>query len=1324
MDTYSNTENTIQDANKTNGVDINFAGHSAPHLEHVADSLPTPSDDLNADADRLAASEVLVPVFYDERRRRWPWVRRAFVTALALASLAGFVLALSVFVLPLMPHNPLPRAARAPEYGNQEPTLTQYQRHLSEFVHGPTEAHPLTHPQRRQLGVKFARDKQRLALLESRKQREEAEAHRQAAMFLQAWPSRLGAERGSSSYINPAGVTPFGTPLGEQGTGNMSASGRPEQGTEGASVAPLPISSSAPVVAAFYVNWEETSWASAQRNMGHLTHFIPEWLHLKQGGADALSASANVLPFLDARDPKDKTDVPNLAHRNSVPILALLNNFTRPKGLEEGEGSWDTNAVHAVTSDPAARQNVALRLKNWLISNNLQGVNIDFEQVAAQDRDNLTQFMRALYTTLHPAGLLVTQDVELEGEGEDAQALAQWNDWIVPMFYDQHEAGSEPGPVAGLDWTRQNLARLLKNIPAQKIVMGVDQEGYDWIPGQKGADSLRYQSAVVAAKESYDGHGADGVIRLDPASLNPTFTYADQEKSDTGSTRTVTHDVWMLDAVSAYNQLKDAQKYHLRGAALWMLGAEDPSLWTFYDKAAWQSDWQKLIAGGALNTISYGGTGEIDFTAEGELLQPVADPSDGRRDIKIDPKSGLITAESYQSRPVPDSKSRELLIPSSYVVRRYGSKTGNPDKQIVLTFDDGPDPTYTPQILDVLKQYHVPAAFFIVGKQAEAFPNVVRRMWDEGHEIGNHTWDHRDMALLSPEFQTLELTSTERVIQALTGHSTTLWRPPYGNDVEPATGAEVRPLDLAAKLNYITVGQKIDPQDWDLMKPVPGHPGEKQPKTPQDIINGVLTEKDQGSIVLLHDAGGDRSRTVAALPGLIQQLRAQGYTFVSVAQLSGIKPAHGDPRFRLMPAVTGKDIYLVGSDRLTFETAYIFQRILTTLFGLSIVLGVSRIFLFVGLALIQRGREKRRVFPVGYTPSVSVIIAAYNEEKVIARTINALIGGGYPNLQIIVVDDGSKDDTSGAVMREFGDNPLVHLIRKPNGGKASALNRGLMVATGDIMVSLDADTLFAPDTIERLARHFADPNVGAVSGNVRVGNTNNIWTIWQAIEYTTSQNFDRRGYDLLNCITVVPGAVGAMRRKAVMAVGGYTHDTLAEDTDLTWKLRRSGWRIVNDNSAMAYTEAPESLKNLAKQRFRWAFGTLQCLWKHRAALWNDGAFGWIALPSLWVYQILFPAVSPFMDVGMIYALLNRNFAAFGWYFLAMFGIEFIAAFMAIRMDKGNLRLLPWLFLQRFVYRQLMYYVVLRALWTALRGSAVGWNKFERTGTARIEPKTV
>ena len=1228
-----------------------------------------------------------LPIFYDEQKTRWPRLRRFALACLLLGVVGAIALIVSIIAPALLPRNPLPRATAVRELGNQDPILSHFEMRPKLIQTNP----PLTRLQRRQLGLKFARDRQKLEAYTRRERSNAAEKARRAQAFLLQWPNRIRGTEGKKRRKEEKTAA-------EAGTSSF-----------------IPHPSSLPVVAAFYVNWEETSWASAQRNMAHLTHFLPEWLHLKQGGADVASANPKVLPFLDARDDKDKTDVVNLAHSSSVPIVVLLNNYTRSKNEEEGEGKWDPEAVHALAGNPTARHNFAIQTRDWLIANKLQGINIDFEEVAEADRDNLTLFMRELYNALHPAGLLVTQDVQLENAAFDFPNLAKWNDWLVPMFYDEHESSSGPGAVAGVDWTRTHLNTLLAQVNPQKIVMAVGQQGYDWTKGVAGTESLRYQTAVVTAKESYDGKGQDGMIRLDPTSLNPTFTYSEDTLDQNGQSHTQEHTVWMQDAVSAYNQLQIARPRGIRGAALWMLGAEDPTIWSFYDRNAWKADWTKIVAGNALDTISYGGTGEIDFTAEGELLQPVAEPTSGQRTLTYDPKTGLITAETYKIDPV----TNRPLIPSSYIVRRYGGKTGNPAKQIVLTFDDGPDPTYTPQILDILKQYHVPAVFFVVGRQAEANPNIVRRIWDEGHEIGNHTWDHRDMADLSPAHQRYELTATERVIQALTGHSTTLFRPPYGNDVEPTTGKEVRPLDLAAQMNYITVGQKIDPLDWALYWFKPGTEAfdTARPKTPQDIVNGVLAEKDQGSIVLLHDAGGDRSHTVAALPQIIEKLRAEGYKFISVSQLSGI------PRAKLMPTITGNDIYLAGSDRVTFEAAYLFQMTLTSLFVLSIVLGVSRVLLFVILALIQRQREKKRVFPAGFTPSVSVIIAAYNEGKVVARTIQALLDGGYPNLEIIVVDDGSKDNTSEVVETLFADSPLVKLLRKPNGGKASALNLGLTVATGDIMVSLDADTLFTPDTIERLARHFVNPKVGAVSGNVRVGNTTNIWTRWQAIEYTTSQNFDRRGYDLLNCITVVPGAVGAMRREAVLAVGGYTHDTLAEDTDLTWKLRRSGWRIVNDNTAMAYTEAPESLKNLAKQRFRWAFGTLQCLWKHRAALGQHGAFGWLALPSLWIYQILFPAISPFMDIAMIYSLFNGSYVQFGQFYLAMFALEFTAALIALRMERGNLRLLPWVFFQRFLYRQLMYYVVLRALWSALRGSAVGWNKFERTGTARVETKT-
>ncbi len=1081
----------------------------------------------------------------------------------------------------------------------------------------------------------------------------------------------------------------------------------------------MPTGPKAPVVVGFYVNWEQTSNASLHRNIAAITHLVPEWLHLKPAGTNYVDPKTT--PFLDARQKTDQSDVTPLAHDHKVPVLPLFNNFTRTSSEEEGRGDFDPIALHQVVSSPKARANVIHQLRLWLLHEKYQGINIDFEEVAGEDRANLVQFMRELYADLHPHGLLVTQDVQVENDTFDIPNLAKYNDWIVPMFYDQHTGGMPPGPVAGIDWTERSLSALLSDVPREKIVMGVGNQGYDWRIGDPklGADSTTYQSAVIIAKESQP----DAVIQLDPNSLNPTFHYSETKVDPAGNPQEEKHEVWMQDAVSVFNQLQVGKARGVRGGALWFMGAEDPSLWTFFRAELWNTDWAKIVDSGGLDKIEYKGQGQVDFEGDGELLQPQASPTEGARTVIRSPRTGMILSESYHK-----NADGTPMLPSGWVVRRYGGgRDGNPEKKVVLTFDDGPDSTWTPQVLDILKRYKVPGTFFVVGKQAEENPGLIRRMWEEGHEIGNHSWDHPDLYTLSLEHQRLELTLTQRVIQAVTGHSTTLFRPPYGGDVEPRTGKEVSPMLVAAGMNYITVGEKNDPQDWRLTNLKSGTKPEdliedlNSPRDYRDIVNSVVTNRDVGSVILLHDAGGnppDRSRTIRALPEIITKLRALGYTFTTVADISHM------PKTKLMPAVTGNDIYLVGADRYVFEVSYLFQRTLTTLFTLSIVLGVSRVVIFVLLALIQRHREQLRVFPVDFTPSVSVVIAAYNEEKVIIRTVQSLLDCGYPRMQVIVVDDGSKDKTFAVASGAFIDDPRVLVVHKENGGKATALNRGIEEATGEILISLDADTLFAPDTVSKLVRHFADPKVGAVSGNVRVGNTHNIWTRWQALEYITSQNFDRRGYDLLNCITVVPGAVGALRREAVRQVGGYTHDTLAEDTDLTWKLRRAGWRIENESGAMAYTEAPETMRNLAKQRFRWAFGTLQCLWKHQDALGQHGAFGWIALPSLWMFQILFPAISPFMDAAMVYSLFAGNFLQFGFYFLAMFLLEFVGAVIAIRMDRGNWRLLPWLFLQRFVYRQLMYYVILKSVVAAARGGAVGWNKFERTGTARIENKTV
>jgi len=303
-----------------------------------------------------------------------------------------------------------------------------------------------------------------------------------------------------------------------------------------------------------------------------------------------------------------------------------------------------------------------------------------------------------------------------------------------------------------------------------------------------------------------------------------------------------------------------------------------------------------------------------------------------------------------------------------------------------------------------------------------------------------------------------------------------------------------------------------------------------------------------------------------------------------------------------------------------------------------------------------------------------------------------------------------------------------------NGGKARALNRGLKQTQGEIVVALDADTLFPPDTLPRLARWFVDPRVGAVAGNAMVGNRLNLLTRWQALEYVTAQNLERRALAALGAVTVVPGAVGAWRRSVLTALGGYPSDTLAEDQDLTLAVQQAGWRVEFDSSARAYTEAPDTVRGLLNQRFRWSFGTLQCLWKHRSALFNPKrpVLGFVALPQIWLFQIFLTVAAPLVDLAIISSLIwsvyGRAFHPVEWspdnfirsvfYWAAFIFLDLSAGALGMSLErKAPWADLIWLPIQRFGYRQLMYYVVVKSVVTAIRGYRVGWGKQERRATA-------
>jgi cellulose synthase/poly-beta-1,6-N-acetylglucosamine synthase-like glycosyltransferase len=602
------------------------------------------------------------------------------------------------------------------------------------------------------------------------------------------------------------------------------------------------------------------------------------------------------------------------------------------------------------------------------------------------------------------------------------------------------------------------------------------------------------------------------------------------------------------------------------------------------------------------------------------------------------------------------------------------------------------------------------------------YPGLVAREVREGNQVGNHSWTHPNIAEIPAAQTSVELTATQRLFETITGRSMRLFRPPFFGDAEPSTPREVAPILDAQAQGYLTVGLRIDPDDW------------KKPE-PQHIVDTTLARladsNRPGQVVLLHDSGGDRSRTVEALPRLIDAVRARGYRFVTVGELAGMTPE------QVLPPANRSSFELL-LDRLGFGFFHGVEVILRTLFITAIALGVLRLGFLAVLALIHRWRIEARTppMPTGDGPLVTVLIPCFNEEKVIESSVRRILASHWKNLEVLVLDDGSTDGTSEVVAKAFADEPRVRLRTFENGGKARALNRGLAEASGEIVVALDADTLFPPDTIPKLARWFADPAVGAVAGNAIVGNRRNLVTRWQALEYVTAQNLERRALAALGAVTVVPGAVGAWRRSALDALGGYPADTLAEDQDLTLAVQRAGWRVEFDPDARAYTEAPETVSGLLKQRFRWSFGTLQCIWKHRAGLFDPKrpVLGFIALPQIWLFQILLAAIAPLVDLAIVWSVVS---SLYSWHYHplewspddVMRPVFYWAAFIFLDLSAGALGMalerrapwsdLVWLPIQRFGYRQLMYHVVLKSLDAALHGVRVTWGKLDRRATAGL-----
>jgi peptidoglycan-N-acetylglucosamine deacetylase len=1027
-------------------------------------------------------------------------------------------------------------------------------------------------------------------------------------------------------------------------------------------------SAKAPRVFAFLVNWDPKSTFSLKRNVEHIDVLLPEWVHLASAEGDVYltdrAAQVDVLGHIEKSNP-------------DLPILVTITNYDNTKQL------WDGDTVSELLISEKARDTLILALYDFVSVNGLSGININFEGIPPSHYPVFYEFLGEVNSKFSEGNFEVAVSLTVGYLGLDYTKVSESVDYVISLIYDQHWSGGPSGSPATLTWYRDNLLKISPKIPPEKFVVGLGTYGYDWAAGEGEASPITFSdvSALVTDPKKAISFSLD--------TFTPTFKYKDVLDK--------VHEVHFLDAVSFFDQVVIGETVDPHGYALWRLGAEDPSLWKLLTNDA-PFDKSKAML---LEEIpsGYG----VSYIGTGEVLSVDEFSKEGSREIAFDSKVGLIYDQVYNDFSTP------------LTVHKRGRASV---KKVVLSFDDGPHPKYTLQILDILKKEDVKATFFVIGAKAQQQRRLVKRIYREGHELGNHTYTHPDISKITTKQLQVELNATQEVIKIATGHSTRLFRAPYAKDTYPDTHKELLPLKTISDLGYVSVAMELDSKDWDS-------------KSALEIVSALSYQVDStpGNIILLHDGGGDRSTTVSALPGIIKDLKEKGYEFVLTADLLGVSRAEILPPVKKTATVPS----IINALGMTTISGTI--NFLRKAFLVCLAVSVARLLLIIILAIKQKLRKEPLMHNPMVRRGVSIIIPAYNEAKVIERTITAALASNYPIFEVIVVDDASQDETYKIVKEKFGDNDKVKLYTKDNGGKSTALNYGIARSKYNYFVGLDADTIIDKDALKYLMPELVQPNVGAVAGKVVVGNRKNLLTKFQTVEFITSQNLERRAYEALDCITVVPGAIGGWSKAAVLEVGGFSGQTLAEDTELTFRLLKAGYRITLADKARSYNEAPESLKNFLKQRFRWVFGTLQALRKHYDMIFNPKYkfVGLFALPFILLFQIIYAIFAPFLDLFaflmFVNFLLTRNFhpemATFHLSQLITFYLVFLILDIAIGilayiMEEGeDPKLLFLIPIQRIVYRYLIYWVSLKVFYTVIKGPRVGWGKFERTATVTV-----
>ena len=991
----------------------------------------------------------------------------------------------------------------------------------------------------------------------------------------------------------------------------------------------------------------ENAPLSLPRSCGALDVLMPDWitLSLSAGGAQVKVAPGDV-----------RTDAEAYRARTR-PTPALLPVVKLATGGEDPQ---------TALLDPAAANRTLRDLITAARDLGAAGACLEFDQFSGDDLDALVPFFNRFQRSFRQSGLESCLVLPGDGDAWRNRDVIGTFDRVVLKLFRRAWVGSVPAPVADETWFEETARQAHEIIGADRLVVALGNFAVDWTSGTPLPQRLSYAEAAHRAA------AAGASIRFSDAVGNGFTAYGDANGAR--------HRAWILDAVSAHNQLRILADLGVPNVAIWSLGTEDPGLWPLLSSDI-RNPSDTLAALSEVRVATH-----VHYTGAGAFLRVRSTPATGQRAVAFSATNGRIVDATYERLPAP------------YVIERYGQP---PRTQLALTFDDGPDPDYTTDILDILKRTETPGAFFVVGARVLQDPDLLVRMVDEGHEIGSHTFSHPRMDQVSRTRGELEHSMMRKLIAGYAGHDTRLYREPFSRAGGPIEETRVASIAAAQADGAIIAGMDIVPKDWVGM-----NAGE--------IVAYVVSEveKGAGNVLLFHDGGGDRTETVKALPVLIAELEAKGYEFTSLAGLLGTT------RDTLMPA---SESLWPGLDKVSFDVMSGTWAWLVSVFWVVLAMGLARSAFILFLVV-----RHRKIPPVRShdLPKVAFVVPAYNEENAVGNCLKTLLKCDYQNFEVIVVDDGSTDDTFEEVQKLSTDR-RVRVFAQLNHGKWGALNTAIRNTDAEILVCIDADTQVRPDALGHLVKHFSNPRVGAVAGKVVVGNRVNLLTRLQALEYVTAQNFERRAHDALNSMLVVPGALGAWRTDALRAAGMYSSDTVTEDADMTVAVNRAGYRITYEDQAVAYTEVPETVRILLSQRLRWSFGMFQTAWKHKGAIRERRPVGLVSIPDLVIFGYLYALLAPVADFFLLLLAWNHVFGqptdlalggglmaagpvAFAYLALPLF--EMFVAGYALRADKQESMWMLLLFpFQRFFYRQLLYYSVLRALVRAVMGSFTGWG---------------